>query len=381
MVASTLFSADSHVNEPEAAWERIPKALRAHGPRFVQDPPGKKGLYIVFEGHEPDPVGMTFTARVGREPGGVRNVIENFTWDQWKGPWDPHERIGDMDMDGVKVEVLYPSMARNFYSLKGEETPLQQAGLKSYNDWLADYCKVAPNRLLGVGLLSALDIDWSIKEMERCAKLGHKGVLLPAGLPADMSYADPQYERLWAAMQDMNLLLHFHINIVQGADRMATRLKAMSMHKTGQGAVKRAILEPLNLITDLVFGLVLDKHPKLKVVLAEYDLSWVLPFMTKMDGSVRRVQSENAHAPVMKTLPSEAIRRQVYITFQEDPAGLAGAAALGMLDNCLWASDYPHGGSTWPNSQSVVEAQTRALSPAVAKKVVWDNAAALYGVA
>jgi predicted TIM-barrel fold metal-dependent hydrolase len=380
-MASGFFSADSHVNEPEAAWERIPKSLRERGPHFVQDPAGKKGLYIVFEGHEPDPVGMTFTAGVGRERGGVQKVIENFTWDQWRGPWDPNARLGDMDLDGVQVEVLYPSMARNLYSLKGDEVPLQQAGLKSYNDWLGEYCTVAPSRLLGIGLLSALDVDWSVKEMERCAKLGYKGVLLPAGLPADVSYADPRFAPIWDAAQDMNLLLHFHINIVQGADRMATRLKAMSMHRTGQSAVKRAILEPLNLITDLVFGLVLDQRPRLRVVLAEYDLAWMLPFMTKMDGSVRRVWSENPHAPAMKTLPSETIRRQVYITFQDDPAGLAGAAAIGMLGNCLWASDYPHGGSTWPKSREVIETQTRGLGSAVATKLVWNNAAALYGVA
>ena len=64
-----------------------------------------------------------------------------------------------MDLDGVKMEVLYPSMARNFYSLKGEETPLQKAGLIAYNDWLLDYCAVAPKRLLGLCLLSALDVD------------------------------------------------------------------------------------------------------------------------------------------------------------------------------------------------------------------------------
>src|SRR5262245_40826778 len=62
MDEARFFSADSHVNEQPEAWERIPKRLREHGPHFVQDPPGKKGLYMVFDGHEPDPVGMTFTA-------------------------------------------------------------------------------------------------------------------------------------------------------------------------------------------------------------------------------------------------------------------------------------------------------------------------------
>ena len=64
-----FFSADSHVNEPPEAWERIPKQLRTRGPHFVQNPSGKKGLYMVFDGHEPDPVGMTFTAGVQAKGG------------------------------------------------------------------------------------------------------------------------------------------------------------------------------------------------------------------------------------------------------------------------------------------------------------------------
>lgn len=380
MATARFLSADSHVNEPPAAWERIPADLRKRGPHFVRNPGTKKGLYIVFEGHEPDPVGMTFTAGVGRERGAVQKVIENFEWDTWKGPWDPQARIPDMDRDGVRVEILYPSMARNFYSLSGEELPLQLAGLASYNDWINEYSRAVPGRLYGVGLLSALDVGWSVAEAKRCAKLGLKGVLLPAGLPGDLNYTDPRFEPLWQVLEDMDFPLHFHINVVQGADRMATRLKAMSMHQTGKNAVKRAVLESLNLITDLVFGLVLDKHPRLRVVFAEYDLSWVLPFMAKMDGSVLRVNSENPQSPVMSALPSEIIRRQVYITFQEDPAGVAGAEAIGLIDNCFWASDYPHGGSTWPNSPDIIKAQLGSLAPAVADKLVWGNAAKFYGL-
>lgn len=381
MEYSNFFSADSHVNEPAAAWEHIPSDLREYGPHFVQDPPGKKGLYMVFEGHEPDPVGMTFTAGASREPGTIKKIIENFTWDQWRGPWDPNARLGDMDKDGVRIEVLYPSMARNFFSLKGKETPLQLAGLKSYNDWLIEYCNVAPDRMIGLGILSVLDIPWSVEEMKRCVKLGHKGVILPAGLPDGMCYADPEFEPIWAAAEDMDIPVHFHINIRQGADRMATRLKKLSMLDTGRNAVKRAINEAITLMTDLIFGLVLDKHPKMKVVMAEYDLCWLMPFMTKLDGNVRRARSENPDTPVMSALPSETIRRQVYITFQQDPVGIAGAGALDLYDNCLWASDYPHGGSTWPKSQEIVEAQFAGLDERVQEKLVRGNAAKLYGVA
>lgn len=375
-----FLSADSHVNEPPEAWERIPKSLRVHGPHFVQDPAGKKGLYMVFDGHEPDPVGMTFTAGVEKEAGGVRKVIENFTWESWRGPWDPVARLKDMDLDGVKIEVLYPSMARNFYSLKGEETPLQKAGLQSYNDWMNDYCKTSPKRLIGLGLLSALDVEWSMEEMKRCAKLGLKGVVLPSGLPDGMCYGEAEYDPLWRLAQDMNYPIHFHINILQGRDRMAARLKVISKLQQGRNALRRTILEPLNLLTELVFGGVLDRFPKLPFVLAEYDLAWIQPFINKMDGSLIRARSESPDSPTIDALPSECVRRQVYVTFQDDRAGVLAADTLGMLDNYMWASDYPHGGATWPHSKEINKAQFQGIANDVEQKLVWGNAAKFYGV-
>ena len=377
----TFFSSDSHVNEPPEAWERIPKNLREHGPRFVQDPPGKKGLYMVFDGHEPDPVGMTFTAGKDKSGGAIRKVIENFKWEDWRGPWDANARLGDMDLDGVKMEVLYPSMARNFYSLKGEETPLQKAGLIAYNDWLLDYCAVAPKRLLALGLLSALDVEWSLEEMKRCAKRGHKGVVLPSALPEGMSYADPEFEPLWTLAQDMNFPVHYHVNIVQGRDRMAARLKVITKLQQGRNAVSRAILEPLKLTTDLVFGGVLERFPKLRVVLAEYDLSWLHPFISKMDGTLQRARSEAPDSPTVSLLPSELIRRQMYITFQEDRIGVLGTEVFDMADNFMWASDYPHGGSTWPHSPEVIESQFKGVPNQIKQKLIWDNCAKFYGVA
>jgi len=271
-------------------------------------------------------------------------------------------------------------MARNFYSLKGEEVPLQQAGLKSYNDWLRDYCSAASDRLIGLGLLSALDLDWSVEEMKRCATLGHKGVVLPSGLPDGTSYADPEFDRLWVAAQDMNFPIHFHVNILQGRDRMAARLKVITKLQQGRNAVKRGILEPLTLITDLVFGGVLNRFPKLRFVFAEYELAWLFPFFTKMDGSVSRARSEAPESPTIEALPSESIRRQVYITFQNDRAGVLGSEALNLVDNVMWASDYPHGGATWPHSKEIVKAQFNGVSDKLKEKLTWANAAKFYGI-
>lgn len=376
MEQGQLFSADSHVNEPPEVWDRIPANLRVRGPHFVQDPPGLKGLYIVFEGHEPDPVGMTFTAGIDKAEGGIRRVIENFKWEDWRGPWDPKARLSDMDRDGVAMEVLYPSMARNLYTLKGDEIPLQMAAIQAYNDWLQGYCRTAPKRLVGLGLLSALDAEWSVQELIRSRKLGHVGALLPSELPAELSYGDTAFDRLWATAQDMGVPIHFHAGIIQGRDR--SRLKTVTDVERGLNSMRRAIVEPLTVLTQLIFGGVLERFPQLRVVLAEYDLCWLHPFLTKMDASLRKSESQTRNAAKFSALPSDYVKRQVYATFQEDRIGVLGAEVFDMLENYMWASDYPHGNSTWPYSRAAIKAQFHGLPDQVQRKLTWENAAKLY---
>jgi predicted TIM-barrel fold metal-dependent hydrolase len=99
-----------------------------------------------------------------------------------------------------------------------------------------------------------------------------------------------------------------------------------------------------------------------------------------MDGSVTRARSETPESATIEALPSECIKRQVYITFQDDRVGVLGAQALDLVDNVMWASDYPHGGATWPHSKEIVKAQFKGVSDEIEKKLTWQNAAKFYGV-
>src|SRR5262245_42466545 len=103
-----LISADSHVVEDPGLWhERLPAALREQAPVF----PERK-------------VGGSFQAH----PGG----------------WDPSARLEEMAVDGVSGEVLYPSLAMNLYGIT--DPTLQEACFAVYNDWIIEYCSVAPGR-------------------------------------------------------------------------------------------------------------------------------------------------------------------------------------------------------------------------------------------
>jgi hypothetical protein len=116
-------------------------------------------------------------------------------------------------------------------------------------------------------------------------------------------------------------------------------------------------------------------------VLAEYDLSWLHPFISKMDGTLQRARSEVPDGKTVSLLPSELIRRQLYITFQDDRIGVLGTEVFDMADNYMWASDYPHGGSTWPHSPEVIESQFKGVPNQIKQKLIWDNCAKFYNVA
>ena len=98
-----------------------------------------------------------------------------------------------MEVDGVSAEVLYPTYGLRLFAL--EDAELQEACFKIANDWLIDYCAVAPGRLVGIPMISLYNIPNAIKELERCKKAGLVGSLIwqvpPEHLPFTGDYYDP----------------------------------------------------------------------------------------------------------------------------------------------------------------------------------------------
>src|SRR5262249_61018527 len=79
------------------------------------------------------------------------------------------------------------------------------------------------------------------------------------------------------------------------------------------------------------------------------------------------------------TKPSEIFKRQIYATFQDDHVAMSLIPFFGD-GHLLWASDYPHPDSVWPDSRGAIERQMRHLSPKMRRKLTRDNASQLYGL-
>ena len=128
----------------------------------------------------------------------------------------------------------------------------------------------------------------------------------------------------------------------------------------------------------LIFGGVCMRHPDLKVVLAEGGIGWIPAVLQRLD-HVFEVHRPYMGSPVTE-LPSTTFRRQIYATFQNDRAGIQLRHMMG-VDNLMWASDYPHTDTTWPESRQVIDRTFDGVANEDRRKMTCDNAVRLYGIA
>jgi predicted TIM-barrel fold metal-dependent hydrolase len=137
------------------------------------------------------------------------------------------------------------------------------------------------------------------------------------------------------------------------------------------------ILPVQRAIAQLVLGGVLDRHPDLRVVSVENEIGWLPHFLARLDRAAGRYREVTGLS--LTDQPSAIFRRQVSATFQEDRIGIEARAQIG-LDALMWASDYPHSDSTWPNSQAVITRDFAGVPADERGQILGGNAARVYGI-
>jgi predicted TIM-barrel fold metal-dependent hydrolase len=342
-----LISADSHIFEPSDLWrERLPAELREKAPYNERGNQQRK---------QTNTAGFSNETRGAFRPGG----------------WDPSQRLAEMAQDGVSGEVLFPTVGLGHYAM--EDAELQEACFRVYNDWLHEYCQVAPDRLWPVACISTYDIDHAIAEMERCARLGFVGAMIWQVPPPHLPFLSDHYERFWAAAEAMEMPVDLHI--LTGFD-YSSRERGNPV-EVRRGAANHKTAGAFNTLFDIIFSGVLDRYPRLTINLVESEIGWI-PFMLhKWDTFTQRFQ---AREPVdLELLPSEYFTRQISATFFDDPVGCKILGYWGS-DNCMWSTDYPHPTSTWPKSRELLVENLGHLPRETLHKLVRDNVTRFYNI-
>lgn len=360
-----LISADSHVFEPPTLWqERLPPQWRDQGPRLVVD---GDWYVLAIDGVPPrklarrddGPTAAGEAPPTGTGPGGATGA----------GGADLERRRRDMEADGVRAEVIYPTFGLFVDLIPNPELALACA--RVYNDWLAEVFGAAGDRCIPSALVPVGDLAGALAELERVAGLGFRSALVPTTPPAGRPYNRPDYDPLWRVAAEAGIPLSMHTGT--GAQPSAEK-------GPGAAVINYTVvgLRSAETLCHLAASGVLERHPDLRVVFVETGAGWFAYCCERMD------EAFTDHAswvkPRLAEPPSHYATRQCFVTLGADRAPLLTREITG-VGPLLWASDYPHPEGTFPHSREVVARIFADLTDEERRAVTHDNAARLYGIA
>lgn len=373
---------DTHLTEPADVWtsrlsskwgDRVPHIRRIDG----------RDLWFAGD----TPVGLPGAYSMAGHTGTPPDFRKSFD-DIPASMYDAKARLAFMDDEKIFAQVLYPNVggfgSANFRKLDDPELVLDC--VRAYNDFLLEFCSADANRLIPVMATPFWDVDESVKEIERCAKLGYKAVLMCNTPEAHDQpvLRDRHWDPIWAVAQEAGMNISFHVGGGDLSDLMQDQANIGWKANFARVSVL-AFIDNARCVTEIIFGGICHRFPKLKMISVESGASWI-PFVVEaMDWQWVNNGVREEH-PEYDLLPSEYFRRQIYASFWFEEKGIASAIEQ-YPDNMLFETDYPHPTCQAPGPASAgthprlyADKVLAGLPDATLRKVLTDTAAELYGV-
>lgn len=337
-----LVSVDDHVVEPPHLFEgRLSAKAAERAPRLERLENGRE--VWMFEGAALPNVGLNAVAgRVPEEYG-----LDPLAFSEIRaGCWDIHQRVRDMDANGVLGSLNFPSMTgftgQLFMTMDDKDVALEL--LRAYNDWhVEDWCGTYPGRMIPLAVPPVWDPALMADEVRRMAAKGCHAVTFSEnpeklGLP---SWHSDHWDPFLAASADEGTVVCLHIG--SSSQTVITAMDA---------PIDTMItLQPMNIVqcaADLVWSPVFRKFDGLRIALSEGGIGWVPYFLERVD-YVYRHHHRWTNQDFGDRLPSEVFNEHVYTCFIDDAVGMEVRHHLNM-DHVHWECDYPHSDSTWPEA-------------------------------
>jgi hypothetical protein len=379
-----VVSADGHILEPTDLFvTRLPKQLRDRGvweEDFEIEPLVAGGPRIFRRLHTPGFEGWTvsrYRQTGGRMPEG-----------------DPERILEDLDFDGIDAQLMHPNLS--LFGLYSDDHELSIAHARVYNDYIAERFTPYFHRIAPTAPIPITDVDDAVAEIERVAAAGFRGILLPAVSPEP--YFSSELDRIWAAAQVAGMHVFFHCATggVKVNDPKATTMRTvmgmadeLNASMDGRIASKRMMtqcvyntINPQQIIIELVGGGVPERYPGIHFGLIEFNAHWLASLIGAMDKTWITGIGQDADwwlgywddtrpaadQPKMARMfdvnekwpyplkPSEYVRRQFHVSFQDDPVAVAARHVTG-VSTLVWGADYPHAEGTFRGSQELIKKQ------------------------
>jgi predicted TIM-barrel fold metal-dependent hydrolase len=382
-----MVSADSHANEPiDFLTSRITDpAYKDRLPHVVVDDDGISWLHT--DGYKPQRIS------VPKHRTDLLPQLESFENYEVLNPFT--EKMEDEDIlraaagrsveqrlahnaaDGVDAEIVFGQ--------KGTLCPATPdpvlAGLmtRAWNRWAHETFSDEFHRIMPMAMIAAGDVDAAIKEVQWAAEMGFHGVML-ANRPIfhrldqprnRLEYNNKMFEPLWAAIEETGLPIVFHVGTGEDPRAVGGNGGAIINFHAAMGSA----IDPL--VTLIASG-VFERYPTLKAGVIEASSGWIPWVLNSMDHSYR--SHHMWVRPVTPEPPSFYFRRNCFASTLEHPGMLDFLMTLGLEDNLLWSSDYPHHEGSFPYSKLSIERQMRDLTDTQRAKILGENAVRIFNI-
>ena len=373
-MATRIFDTDHHVTPPPDMWtSRMPKKYQDIAPRVVDLPDG--GQAWSFDGG-------AIMHLFGLENVGGREPTE-LSWKTHydelpKSYYEPQARLEAMDRDGIDVALLFPSVAGQAAAIYDDET--FSAHIQAYNDGIWDWAQEGDaKRMLPAAHLPNRGVEMTMQELDRVVKKGFVHFQYtgsPSSSPLPVAGDDP----FWAMVQETGIVVSMHGGSSAGRPKPKAPAKASPappVHDQEMIAAMRSSgLGAQTALGVMILSGVLERFPKLKVSLIETSTGWLPQFLNQLDAVY--TQHRWLGEQKLSRLPSE-YAKQVLIGVDREMQGIKHRHQVG-VDNITFGTDYPHIGSFWPHTRFYIDLLFDGVPEDEREKILWSNAATMYGV-
>jgi predicted TIM-barrel fold metal-dependent hydrolase len=368
-VRYTVISVDDHVVEPPHMFEgRVPAALADRAPRIVET---SRGYQVwEFEGRKYSQIGMNAVA--GRRPESVS--MEPFRFEQMRpGCYDVDARVHDMDLGGVWASMNFPSQISGFCGRVFFDAADRELGLvclRAWNDWMyEEWYSAHPQRIIPLGITYLADPELAVAEIQRNAERGFTSVTFPErpheiGLPSlwDRAHWDP----IMTACVETGTVISLHVGS-SGMPSLPPGSPAVQLSATLFGQ------QSLGACAEWLWSEHPLRHPELKIAMSEGGIGWVAMLLDRLDNIVDR----SGYGLGWAIRPADVLKRNFWFCTIDDPSTIDTRHRIG-VENIMVEVDYPHGDSTWPDTQDVIEQAWGHLPADELRMICSENAASLY---
>jgi len=288
-----------------------------------------------------------------------------------RNPARPEGVLADADREGIDAMVLFPSFGLGIPTFRDLRFGAEIA--RFYNAWVREWCSAAPERLYGVAVVPLEDVDGGGAILGEARAEGLAGVAIPPAL-RERNLDHPALDPFYAAAADLDMPLGVHgapgVHLPKiGVDRFSNYIQVHCVSFP---------FDQMAAMTALVTGGVLERHPRLRVAFLEAGVGWVAYFLDRLHEHFEKRGDwvENG----WRRPPREYLDRgQIYVTCEAaEPMLGPTVAALG-AEFVMYASDYPHWDSEFPNSTGPLRERSDLDDPARAA-VLGGTARRFFGL-